>query len=350
MHAPNFTSRTYLAAALVVGAFGIGTIAAGAETRPFTDAAGRQVEIPAVVHRVFAAGVPAAVLLYVMAPEAMLGWPGELAPDAKAMLPASYAQLPVVGRLTGRHATAKPESVAALHPDLILDVGTVDAHYAALADQVQKSSGVPYVLIDGKLEHSAATFRLLGPVLGQTARAELLARAAETLITAAQAARDGMKTRRRIYYARGGDGLETAPPGSIVAEIMALAGGVNVAEDVGGAGLATVPLERVISWSPDLVLVSSAALYQLIAGDAHWHDVQAVAEHRLYLAPSAPFGWLEEPPGVNRLAGLPWLAGILADGAPPARIKDIARDFYRLFYHVELDEAQLARLLASPQP
>jgi iron complex transport system substrate-binding protein len=42
--------------------------------RTVTDSAGRKVEIPDTITRVFAAGPPASTLLYVLAPQKMIGW------------------------------------------------------------------------------------------------------------------------------------------------------------------------------------------------------------------------------------------------------------------------------------
>ena len=49
------------------------TVEAGA-ARPFVDAAGRKVEVPERARRILAAGPPASVLLYTLAPETMIGW------------------------------------------------------------------------------------------------------------------------------------------------------------------------------------------------------------------------------------------------------------------------------------
>ena len=40
-----------------------------------TDGAGRTVAVPAKVERVFPAGPPAAIMLYTLAPELLIGWP-----------------------------------------------------------------------------------------------------------------------------------------------------------------------------------------------------------------------------------------------------------------------------------
>ena len=49
-------------------------------TRTFTDAAGREVVVPAKIDRVFAAGPPAAILVYTLAPDKLLGWSREVRP------------------------------------------------------------------------------------------------------------------------------------------------------------------------------------------------------------------------------------------------------------------------------
>ena len=46
-----------------------------AQARTVTDSAGRKVEVPDKIERVFAAGPPASILLYMLAPERMTGWP-----------------------------------------------------------------------------------------------------------------------------------------------------------------------------------------------------------------------------------------------------------------------------------
>ena len=38
-----------------------------------------------------------------------------------------------------------------------------------------------------------------------------------------------------------------------------------------------------------------------------WQSVRAVRDGRVHLSPKLPFGWVDFPPGVNRLIGLWWL-------------------------------------------
>jgi iron complex transport system substrate-binding protein len=146
------------------------------QTRSVTDSAGRVVELPERVDTVFAAGPPAAILLYVLAPDRMLGWPRANRPDECAFLAQPYADLPELGTLTGEGSEANLERVLALQPDLILDFGSARDTYVDLANRVQTQTGIPYLLIDGRFENTPAALRLLDEALAVPERGEELAR------------------------------------------------------------------------------------------------------------------------------------------------------------------------------
>src|SRR5262249_8075686 len=114
-----------------------------AAAKPFIDTAGRRVDVPDDIRRVFPAGPPASVTLFTVAPEKMLGWTGAPGPEARPFLPAQYAELPEIGRLTGRANTVNLENVVRLAPDLGLDIGSTTATFVSLADQVQEQTHIP---------------------------------------------------------------------------------------------------------------------------------------------------------------------------------------------------------------
>src|SRR6187551_1455517 len=144
-----------------------------------TDATGRALPVPETVARVFPAGPPAAILLYTLAPDLLLGWARANRQEECAYMLADICTRPEVGRLTGRGNTANLETVLALKPDLILDVGSTSATFVSLADRVQEQTGIPYALLDGRFAGIAATYRTLGELIGRGEDAEKLARYAE---------------------------------------------------------------------------------------------------------------------------------------------------------------------------
>jgi iron complex transport system substrate-binding protein len=65
----------------------------------------------------------------------------------------------------------------------------------------------------------------------------------------------------------------------------------------------------------------------------------------VFLLPNQPFGTIDLPPSLNRLIGLPLLLHALYPAQAMSDLKTELRDFYRLFYQVDVQDADLDRLL-----
>ncbi|ETW10826.1 iron ABC transporter periplasmic binding protein [Roseivivax marinus] len=331
--------RTVLALAL---------LAHPAVARTVTDSAGRTVEVPGEIETVFAAGPPASVLVYVVAPETLTGWPRALRPEEGDYIAEPYRDLPETGRLTGRSGEANLERVLEIEPDLILDFGSVRGTYVDLANRVQAQTGIPYILIDGRFENTPEALRLLGEVLGKPERGEQLAGDAEDTFARIDAilAEVPEEDRPRTYLARGPDGLETGMKGSINTEIIERAGGANVADDGGRTqGLVQVSPEQVIVADPEIVVTWDPTFYDRVWEDSLWAGVDAVREGQVYLSPTAPFGWIDRPPSLNRMMGLRWMARLFYPERWEGDLRDETAEFYKTWYQVELGDAELDRLL-----
>ena len=148
-----------------------------------TDATGRTITAPDRVTRVYPAGPPAAVLLYTLAPDLLIGWLEPLGAAEREFLLPEVAARPQVPRLTGRGGAVNLEAVNSLKPDLIVDAGTVNASFKALAETTQQQTGIPYALFDGRFEQIVPTYRALGEIVGRAEEAEKLARYAEGTMT-----------------------------------------------------------------------------------------------------------------------------------------------------------------------
>ena len=311
------------------------------------DAAGRVVPIPAKVARVFPAGPPAAILLYTLAPDLLIGWPrANRAEECAYMLPETCAR-PEVGRITGRGNTANLETVLALKPDLILDVGSTSATFVSLADRVQEQTGIPYALLDGRFAGIAGTYRSLGELTGRADDADKLARYAEDTLKTVLGRIEPIATaaRPRVYYARGPRGLTTGLGGSINVETIELIGR-NVAGETQG-GLANVSIEQILVWNPEVIVTIDQEFAAAVRNDPSWASVKAVRDNRVHLSPKMPFGWVDFPPSVNRLIGLWWLGKILYPELFPEDLRALTQDFYTRFYHVSPSSAQIDHVLAG---
>jgi iron complex transport system substrate-binding protein len=305
------------------------------------------VPVPARVERVFPAGPPAAIMLYTLAPQLLLGWTRPNRAEEREFLLPDIGSRPEVGRITGRGNTANLEAVLTLKPDLVLDVGYVTDTYVSLADRVQEQTGISYALLDGRFEGTAPSYRLLGDLIGRREDAEVLARYTEKTIETitGRIAAIPKDRRPRIYFARGPRGLETGLGGSITVETIEFLA-QNVAGETRG-GLGNVSIEQVLVWNPEIIVTIDRDFAAKVYDDPAWATVAAVRARRVHLSPKLPFGWVDFPPSVNRLIGLWWLAKILYPSLFPEDLRPLTRDFYDMFYHLRVTDQQIDRVLAG---
>jgi iron complex transport system substrate-binding protein len=326
--------------------------AAGREAR---DAVGRAAVLPLRVSRVFPAGPPASILVWSVAPDLLAGWPGRPPQPAElAFMAPGAAALPEVGRLTGRDNTANVEAVLAHRPDLVLDYGSTGATYVSLADRVRAQTGLPVLLLDGRLPRIPDTYRLLGEILDRREAAEARAAAAARVIAEAEEAAAVLRARGRprVLYVRGPRGQETGLSGSINTEIIEFAGAENVAAGGGGLGagsLAPLSPEQALVWDPDWVIGIHPDFPAHARQDPVWRSLRAVRDGRLALAPSLPYGWVDFPPSVNRLLGLSWLP-VLFGARPAEALPAAVSDLYALLFHRRPEPARVEALLRPALP
>jgi iron complex transport system substrate-binding protein len=316
------------------------------------DSTGRRVEIPDRIARVQPAGPPATVLIYALAPEKLIGWVRKPREAELAYLSPVVRNLPEVGRLTGRGDTANVEAVMAAKPDVIIDFGSVTPTYVSLADRVQSQTGIPYLLIDGHFANTAAALRLVGKILGVEDRAERLARRSEEILSEVDRVVASVPAEHhpKVYLARQPGGLESGNRGSINTEIIERAGGINVVEGGReGGGLVTASMEQVIAWNPDTIVTTDEKFFQAVPSAVPWLQTDAVRQHRVFLSPTLPYGWIDAPPSLNRLIGLQWLARLFLPDKFAQNLRTATKDFYKQFYQVDLSEPDLDRLLAGAQ-
>ena len=327
-------------------------VAQSAEARTVTDSAGRVVEIPETIERVYASGPPAGIVTFAVAPQKLLGWSRKLRRAERPYVGEIGRDLPGVGRLTGRGGDANLERVLSLKPDLIIDFGSIRDTFVSLANRVQAQTGIPYLLIDGRFDATPESLRLLGDVLGEKEHAEDLAQYAEEVLRRidAAAATVSKDDRPRAYLARGPNGLETGAFGSINTEIIERAGARNVVFDFDlRRNIVQVSMEDVLAWNPDTIFTWDDDFLRRVRTDPAWRAVEAVQRERVYYGPILPFGWIDRPPSVNRLLGLRWMGALFHPQAFPEDFREEVRRFYRLFNHVDLTDAQIDALFQPPE-
>lgn len=341
------TLRFVRAALIAIAVMAAGLVASAKGQSTVRDGAGRQIHPLAKVERVYAAGPPASLLVFAIAPDKLTGWTRAMRPNEAQFFPERYAQLPELGRLTGRGNTANVEVVLNAKTDLIVDVGSTSPTLASLASQVQEQTRIPYGLFDGRIESTPATLRALGRLMGNEREAERLAAWYENELAQVRQRLAKVSVHPLVYYGRSASGLQTGGKGSINVEVLEVLGARNAAAEA-RPGLFTVSFEQVLLWNPEVILTTDPNYWKSAWTDPRWRAVSAVETKRVYLSPHLPFGWFDFPPGANRLLGLWWAGKLLYPQAFDLDLRAKLAEFHRLFYHRDPTAAQLDALLGEP--
>ena len=325
----------------------VALFAVPARAADFVDSAERYVALPDRIGRVMAADQSAAVLVFVLAPEKLVGWSRPLTREQRAYLPAKFARLPVAGQLTGPTPTVAADAVARLRPDLIIEIGVVSAEAAARADAIQQQTRVPYILLDGGIQQIPDTLATVGAMLGVAERGQGLADSARGQIDDLRGKLLITESTERplVYYGRGADGLETGLARSQVMAAIDQAGVINVAARLGSGELTRATREQIFQWDPAFIIAEQRSFYNALQRDRTWRGLAAVSRKRVYLAPAEPFGWIDDPAGVNRIIGLPLLSALFYPEVYQTDLRATVRDFYDKFYRIKLSDRQLEALV-----
>ena len=324
-----------------------------AETREITDMAGRKVTVPTAenIESVFSAGPVAAIFLYMVAPDKLLGWNYELNDVEKSIILDKYQDLPNFGM----GDAVNYEAVIAANPTIALNSGKINDAMVSDCDALSESLGIPVVAVDNELNNSAEAFRFMGELLGVEDHAEELAQYAEQVFTDINALSDIPEEKKvSVYFGNGEDSLETAPRGSQHAQIFDVINAVNVADlELGDGSRVQISAEQLLAWDPDVIVVngepkadkSGSSAAEDILSNPDYASLKAVQDQKVYGTPNAPFSWVDRPAGPNRLIGMRWFSALIYPEYIKCDINEEIHKFFDLFYHVDLSDEQLENVL-----
>jgi len=250
-----------------------------------TDSRGRAVELARPASRIVCLIESALSGLYMLgADAALVGIPanvysGDVAPRY-ARLDARIAahSLPAPGNWD----FVSIERVLALRPDLVV----VWAHQRE-AIEVLEQRGIPvYGVFIAGLADLRKEMLDFGRLTGTLARAEALLAATDAEVARiARAVAVAETERPSVHFAWGQGMLETSCRGSMVDELIRLAGGRNLCTDT--AEHATPGLERVLAANPEVIVLwhNPRRSVESVLADPQWRAVSAVRNRRVFALP-----------------------------------------------------------------
>ena len=303
--------------ALLALALGVGvqvTLAASADSaawpRRVDDALGRRVEIPARPVRIVSLTPGNTEILFAIgAGERIVGV------TAWCNTPEAARALPKVGGFAA--TTVNLEAIVALRPDLV--VAGDEAH--RLVVETLGGLGVPALVV--KVRDFAGLFALmrqLGVVTGEEAGAERVVQALETRVAAvaARTAAIPPDRRLRVYWEVFDAPLMTAGRGSMLGQLIELAGGRNLFADL-REEYPQIGTEAVVTRDPEVIFGADMAstgagalTAERLRARPGWAGLTAVRTGRVVALPADPVS----RPGPRLVDALEQVETLLSGVAP----------------------------------
>lgn len=319
-----------------------------------TDMAGREVKIPKTSNKVLSSTPIGTLFMYSLNPKKIAGLNWTPTESEKEYLDKDYLNLPM---LSGWYADGKVgnvEEIVKANPDIILMNFEKKVNQAQLdqASAIQEKLNIPVVMFDSSIENMQNAYEFLGELVGEEKRAQELKKYITQLFDDVKTKAASIKEEDKVsvYYAEGPEGLLTDPSGSIHTRVIDLVGGINVAkvEVKQGMGRSQVSSEQLIKWNPDVIIAchdqgfaAENSTYASVIKDTRFSSIKAVKNNKIYEVPYKPFNFLDRPPSINRIIGVKWLGNLLYPDIYNYDIKKDTKEFYKLFYNIDLTENQI---------
>lgn len=242
----------------------------------------------------------------------------------------------------GGQQDASVEEVAKADPDLILI-----AARAASQDTMQ-ALGVPMIRFEGEtMDRLKEALTITGQALGPdaTARAADLTAYMDERLAEIKAVSDATPPdqRKRVFIS-GTSPLKTAGKDMLQSEMVALAGGVNVAQEISGFWT-EVNLEQVAQWDPEVIFTVpyKGASVEAILNSPEWANITAVKNGQVFMLPKYLGPW--DTPIPEAVLGVLWMAGRLFPDTPLREgCEARTTDFYQRFYDLAISAEDAAAL------
>lgn len=337
--------------------------AASDGTVEIVDMGGRTLTIPSPenLERIYPTGSTALMLLYTLAPDKMTAAPSStgsaFTEDQKKFVTEEVWDLPSYGTMSGSNGSLNLEAIKNADVQVILSMGTstITETDISEADDLQAQLDIPVVLFSGEMADYAEAYRLLGKIIDREEDAEEIIAYTSDIVEKVEAVAAQVPEEERVtlYYAEGDDGLATEPASSNRSYVFNTAGAINVAQvdAKSGFGQSAVSMEQILSWNPQIIITQGTSnAYETILSDPNWATIDAVKNGRVYKMPDLPYSWADRPPSVNRFIGLHWMANLLYPDLYDIDIVDVAIDYYKVMYHVDVTREDMEALLANSIP
>jgi iron complex transport system substrate-binding protein len=179
------------------------------------------------------------------------------------------------------YSTVDVEKVVSLQPDLIL---ADNIHKTEVIPALEKL-GMPVIgIVAPSLERLLSDIELVGKTTGKQNSASILVASLKQRVMAIEGKTAGA-SKPRVFFVTWHDPLWTVGRGSMINDIIAKAGGSNIASDL--KANQTIDLETAIQRNPEVIVVLSsmgdqAVSYNFLKNEPRFQATDALKNNRVY--------------------------------------------------------------------
>lgn len=137
----------------------------------------------------------------------------------------------------------------------------------------------------------------------------------------------------RVYLAGNSSMLNTAGNAMYQADMIRLAGGTNVANEISDSYWVEIDYEQLLAWNPEYIILASDATYTVedVLSDPNLSNCTAVQNGNVYQLPNKAEAW--DSPVPSGILGALWLANILhSDLVSDSDCAALIDEYYKTFY------------------
>ena len=320
--------------------------------RVVTDMSGRKVNIPARVDRVASLVGPAYDSIFMLGAANKICVIGGAQNKWAQLLNPSVTQIPAI-------ANAQNPNIETLIADNVQV-----AFFWDYADPMKAmtDAGIPVIVSTAqnsnpKTANECLTgikngIQLFASVLGDAyqAKADDYGKYIDDAVTRVTAVTSKIPDDQKpgVYYVRGPDALTVHGAYANTRYWVEMAGGKFVTKEVLTNTYASVTMEQVINWNPDVIFMGRVNNTALVVNDQKWSGINAVKNGKVYVNPCGNFYYDN---GVEGPLMLFFVAKTLyPDKFPDLDLVKETKGFYSRFFGYSLTDDQANRILSFKDP
>lgn len=230
------------------------------------------------------------------------------------------------------------ESCIKTNPDLVILPKKAEAYYSTLSDL-----NIPTIVVNPETQELLEEMiKLIGTATGKQDKAESLISYYHEQTSYVSDKVKGISEKPTVYMCNPNSYLKTAAGGMYQSDLIKMAGGINVAENISETSWATVDLETIISYNPDIIIVPVNSdncqlpkyVEELKTNEA-LSSVSAIKNGRVYTMPTGYEAW--DSPVPSGILGLLWMTKTLHPELVSEEyfVKNVSQ-FYKTYYGIQV--------------